>query len=561
MFIKPKLGLILSLMLILWIAGACTNPTPVPATATSLQATDTSIPATQTTQPSPTPPPSATPDPGRVQLQVDPAQMVNHFSDQMLGMALVNWEHSWGKPFPNDTPGLAQAMRAANIRLIRYAGGLWSNDVGWDREPQRTPNTEWSVNGNTYYFHYGRDEIDNLAAFADAIDAEVMIQVNITEFDPQMWADMLTYTNLENDYGFKYWEIGNELDHASDQNVSPEEYARRAEAYITALKAVDPHIITVGGVPASAHDGIRLNWDDNVTDLSAYLVEAAQIETETGEMFDALSYHWYQVCYFQGLENILVYQFPMEFDYDPDLSWRNQYSRIWGEIAPQRVEDELLANRLETKQGITELNLDACDFGRAPQNSNHLNAVWAADAIGRLAYNGLDFLTWYQGFGTRDQGYPAIYPDDDVLPTRIFLRPIYYTFFMYGNYFGDMMVASSSSEPEALSVWASTDTSDEGKLKLMVVNISDQPIDAALSSAGFQAQKASIYTLNSENPTEMGDISNEENAWTRLNGQSLDPMNVADSAQNIQPEQVDLSGPYLDWTFEPFSVTAIILEQ
>lgn len=69
----------------------------------------------------------------------------------------------------------------------------------------------------TYAFHYGIDEIDNLALFSQQSGAEVIIQVNVSNNDPYMWADMLRYTNIENDYNFKYWELGNELDHESSQ--------------------------------------------------------------------------------------------------------------------------------------------------------------------------------------------------------------------------------------------------------------------------------------------------------------------------------------------------------
>jgi hypothetical protein len=114
-------------------------------------------------------------------------------------------------------------------------------------------------------------------------------------------------------------------------------------------------------------------------------------------------------------------------------------------------------------QGITELNYDACDFEVAPQNSNHMNALWAADVIGRLAYYGLDYLTWYQGYGTPDQGYPMInWTPSDIAPTGIVLRPTYYTFFMYGNYFGDQLLQSSSTDDPELTVYASRDTDDPG---------------------------------------------------------------------------------------------------
>lgn len=121
---------------------------------------------------------------------VNPGVEVNPFSDEMLGVGLVNWEHSWGKPFPSEVPGLVQAMREQGVKLIRYAGGLWSNDVGFDRTPQRRPFEAWTQNGDTYYFHYGTDELESVHALAQALGAEVIIQVNISTADPAMWAEI-----------------------------------------------------------------------------------------------------------------------------------------------------------------------------------------------------------------------------------------------------------------------------------------------------------------------------------------------------------------------------------
>ncbi len=62
---------------------------------------------------SPTPSPSVTPSPppvGGIQLSVDASQPIHPFSNEMLGVALVNWEHSWGKYFPADVPRLADVF-------------------------------------------------------------------------------------------------------------------------------------------------------------------------------------------------------------------------------------------------------------------------------------------------------------------------------------------------------------------------------------------------------------------------------------------------------------------
>jgi hypothetical protein len=207
------------------------------------------------------------------------------------------------------------------------------------------------------------------------------------------------------------------------------------------------------------------------------------------------------------------------------------------------------------------LNYDACDFGVAPQNSNHMTALWAADVIGRLAYHGVDFLTWYQGYGSNAQGYPLVYatPNSDA-PTGIVLRPTYYVFFMYGNYFGDQMVASSSVNDPTLSVYASIDSQEPGTLKLMVVNFSSEAVTKSIGLSNFNAQQAEAYLLANPNPTDMSEASNTGNGGTTINGVALQDMDVSSSAATIQPAAVAISSNILTHTFPPYSVVAIVVE-
>jgi hypothetical protein len=485
----------------------------------------------------------------------------------MLGVAMVNWEHSWGKPFPGEVPGLGQAYKAAHVGLIRYAGGSWVNSVGWERLPQRTPYTAWSPTkdnyhqnfkneidvNEVYYFHYGSNEIDSLAHLASEAGAKIMIQVNIRNDDPAMWADMVHYANIEKQYGFKYWEIGNEFDLDQGLGIDPNEYASRLARYIDAMKAVDPEIIIVGGVPASAHDAPRQGWSDAVTDMSHYLIESAKLTTATGRKIDSLSYHWYQNGSTDSIEDIIRWKWP-GID---RTSWRNSYSRIWSEIAPSRVKEEILTPYIPgALQGITELNFDATDFDQAPQESNHMTAVWMADCLGRLAYNGLDYVTWYEGFGSPYQGYPMIVrePDTDSY-TEIRLRPTYYVTYMYGNYFGDRLVETSSGMPNNLSAWASTDTRDPDTLKLMITNISSDTITAPLVIQGFSAGSGEYYQLTSTDPENMSNASNLGSAWTTINGHKLIDMDV--STSRISSRELNIHD--LQLSFPPYSVTAVIL--
>lgn len=500
---------------------------------------------------------------------VDASQPVNQFNHRMLGVAHGNWDHSWGKPFAGQVPGLDIIYKSAKVGLIRYAGGLWANWVGWERSSQKTPYTDWhpvrtryhpsfqsNINtSNTYSFHYGTNEIDSLGDLAERSGADIMIQVNLSQNDPYMWADMVHYTNIEKGYNFKYWELGNEIDLECSQGaedcLNATTYRTRAEAYITAMKAVDPTIVIVGGASASAHDIVANNWVDT-PNLSRYLVSGMQAGA------DALSYHWYSDCNATNYENMFTWSWT-----DSNTAWQNNYSRSWSKIAPTRVESEIIhPEGKAVEQGITELNDDACDTGRAPQNGNQITAVWYADILGRLAYNGADFVVWYEGYGNgAGSGFPsvAVDLDDPTQISQIYLRPVFNTLFMYGNFFGNQMVQVTGPIPETTSLWASIDSTDPGTLKLMAANLYPAETTITVNLSGFAASGGYKYELTSPDPLNRTATSNGPDHSSTINGFKLLSTNISTAINQIPKRVMTVTTNTATMTLAPYSVTAIVL--
>ncbi|NWJ45382.1 MAG: hypothetical protein HXX08_05830 [Chloroflexi bacterium] len=496
---------------------------------------------------------AATPQPTRAvpagkALNVNFGGDKNTFSNKMLGVNFVNWEHSWGKPYPSEVPGLVQALKAANVGLIRYAGGNWSNSVGWDRNQVRDPNIGWP-DGKTgpYYFQYNPEEIDSVATLAKAVGADVMIEVNIFTSNPAMWADMVKYTNVEHNYGFKYWELGNELD-AAKNGPTPDEYANDVSAYLDAMLAVDPSIQVIASGVASPYEATRQNYSDTITSLSEYLTKPFAVTSPKGAKIQAVSYHWYQACNSNDPADLTRYT----WSNIADNSWRNTYSRKQADIFPPRITKELTKGTIP--QGVTEYNFDACNFDN-PMNGNFLNALWTADVLGRMNYNGVNFATRWEGYAT--QSYSIIYPDKVNGTTIINVSPAYYAYLMYANYFGDKIVESSSFDNANISIWASRDTSDPSKLKLMVTNLSGSDITAPINLAGFNASSGSVYQMKSANPTEITKASLD--ATATINDVSVDAMNVAGSLASIKPVPLAVSGSAFNYVFPAYTTTAIIL--
>ncbi len=499
-------------------------------------------------------------------LTVNVSNTIHPFTSKMLGVGLVNWEHSWGKPYPNQIPGLQQAFSASKVGLIRYAGGNWANYVGFDpTQVSPAPYTTWTHNGMTYYFNYGTAEISSVQSLAQSIGADVMTQVNISNNDPSMWKSMVAFTNSAGKYPIRYWEMGNELDYQQSNDptvyVSPADYGTRMSGYQQQMAATDPSIKFVGAAQAAA-----VQASGNNSALSDYFFTPLATTKTAGKVMDSVSYHWYMNCNVTNLTDVLRYRW---YNSDgtpllPPTLWNNAYSRYWADAVPQAIKSQVVALYPGLTQGITELNNDACNFDNV-YNSNHINALWFSDVLGRLAYNGLDYATAYEGYG--GQGYSLLYPDDVNNPTRVYARPSYYAYLMYAKYFGNTMVESHSYKDDDISIWASTDTNDSGKLKLRITNMTANPITAPVSLTGFNASTGTVYVLQSSNPTDTSANSNldpNQNTTylaTNINGAKIDAMNVNSSVASIVGFPITVNGTSFSYTFPAYSSTAIILSQ
>lgn len=501
---------------------------------------------------------------GRAVLTVDPSVAGPPFNTAMKGIALGNWTFTknWNKPFIGEVVGLSQAVRAIDPGIIRYAGGLWANSVGFDRNStQLTAYTEWTKNGNTYYFSYGTDELASLDAFAKSVNAEVMIQVNISSDDPAMWADLVRYAKERNLTSLRYYEFGNELDLETAKKegtaLEPKEYARRVVAYQAAMLAADPTIKLVGGVPATASDVIRNNWTTGGTDVSAYITSALAATRSAGRDLDFVSYHWYQTDSGSGgAEDVLQWSFDIPKD-DKDF-WKSAYSRSWSGLVAPWVATKALKDFPQVRQGISELGINSADDRIT--NSNHVGALWYSDVLGRLASTGVEWATQWDSYASPSEDFALIAPDSDQTTTPdLRLRPAYYAYLMYNEYFGDRLVKSTSPDEGRLSIWASTDTDDPGSLKLRVTNLTADAITVPITLGSFDAAAGGAYELTSKDPLDLSDDSNDASASTTINGVTLDGNNVAASVAKVQPKPVTVNGNTFTYTFPAYSSVAIVL--
>lgn len=512
-------------------------------------------------------------------ITVNAARDVHEFSDNMRGVAMNNWNWIWGgieQPGSPKREALITATKELKPGVIRFAGGLWVNNTGWDRHGVAPVDGIWgTIHPDTgdevrYTHAYKPEMIDSYADFARQVGAETIMQVNICDNNPAMWVDLLRYTNIEHDYNFRYWELGNEIDLAGCINEF--EYAERFVTYSEALRAVDPGIRILGPVPSMP---ARTRWID-------------ALEHQPGAKNDVLTFHWYQLTEWTTNEGAFAYQggsldallsyntsvgtgcqdgfgCPGEV-INPSRIDRMTYRRGIPETVANRLFADFLADNPDGETAITELGVHA-SLHEHPINGNHLAAIWLADILGRWAYNGLDILTYY----SLEDGNNGVGNTRGLLgidnPEFLDVRPTYYTEWLYASHFGDMMVESGTSDPaQEIVGWASRDTNDPDVLKLILINLGAERADATVRLSGFVPASGSAYLMSSRTPTSLANPESFSEHQTSINGVQIpdvavgSPQNFLSAIDSISPAPVSMgSGNEFTYEMPPYSVVAVTL--
>lgn len=181
-------------------------------------------------------------------------------------MSLLPADHQNG--FDPDLVGMLRDLR---VSLLRFPGGNftsgyhWRDGIGPAEKRVSMVNPAW---GGIETNQFGTMEwLD----FARAIGAEPLICVNCGNGTADEAADWVRFCNdpphtemgkLRADnghpepYGVRYWEVGNELwGFWQIGHCTPEEYAKRYDAFAKAMRAADPNVLLI----ANGGDG---DWNE-----------------------------------------------------------------------------------------------------------------------------------------------------------------------------------------------------------------------------------------------------------------------------------------------------------
>jgi Alpha-L-arabinofuranosidase len=158
-------------------------------------------------------------------VNVNAAANLGTVSPVALGVNTATWE-SFDAADSN-------LLKGINTEMLRFPGGSTADNFNW--QTNKTMSGGWA--GNTTF--------DQFMGEINLVGAQPMITVNGGTGTAALAASWVQYANVTQNYGVKYWEIGNELFGTWESGNfagNPTGYADKASQYITAMKAADPSI-------------------------------------------------------------------------------------------------------------------------------------------------------------------------------------------------------------------------------------------------------------------------------------------------------------------------------
>ena len=340
---------------------------------------------------------------------------------------------------------LFELAKESGIEFLRFPGGNWG-----DRNDIRP------------------FDIDMLMRVAGLMGAEVSVHVRLQDGTPEAAAKLVHYANIENDYDIRYWYIGNEPSLFDDYDVA--RLNREWRAIAEAMLAVDQDIVLIGPEPHQWNglaNGTVL--DRNGVEWVAGFLEA------NGDLVDVVAVH--------------RYPFPRS-DSDPRTTvadLRENTLEWTGLIERLRQLSQSVTGRLDLRYAVTEVNSHwSATIGGEATNDSAFNAVWWADVLGKLIYDGAYIVNYFDLQSSSARGGWG-------LLDKSAARPTYFVYQLYQE-FGRELLATTSSEPY-VSVYAAR--RDDGLLSIIVTNLNDDPRELSLT-LGSGATVTGAFLLDSD---------------------------------------------------------------
>ncbi len=272
------------------------------------------------------------------------------------------------------TPRIPALLKSLGLTLYRYPGG---SSPGWDWMTGRFMFPVIPGDNNCHL-----NTPDQLFAFVDAAGGEVLMQVNVESGTPAQAAGLATRSA---GHGVRYWEIGNEVFGDWDNGYrSASQYITDVNAYSDAIKGVDANALIGADMAGEYRD---IDDDGDAVDTNDW--DRRVLQGTRGKI-DFMSYHWYA-----GRR-----------DQEDPLHVMAGSLRIPIDMARFRM---MSVNDGGRQLPVGYLEWDGV-FDNDSTGARHTlaNAIFYADALGQMIYEGVALSTHYDAT-TRSYGLVHAY--------------------------------------------------------------------------------------------------------------------------------------------------------
>jgi hypothetical protein len=331
----------------------------------------------------------AAPAPALTHIGVNASNAIRTADARWFGVNTAIWDSDF------DTSETVSELNEAGFQMLRFPGGSTSDDYDWASNTTDSNTWQWATS------------FEDFAHVATTIGANVIITANYGTGTAAEAAAWVRDSNVTNHYGFKYWEIGNELygTWETDSNVYPHDpytYATRAQTYIQQMKAADPSIkigvVVITGEDTDANGYTNHPATNAVTGQVHYGWTPVVLSTlrQLGVTPDFAIYHWYPE--YTGTES------------DPFLlqgtsNWIGDAADLRGQIT-----DYFGSAGTNIELLVTENNSNAGNQGK--QSVSLVNGLYHADSAGQLMKTEFNSYIWWDlrnGVGTDGNMDPTLY--------------------------------------------------------------------------------------------------------------------------------------------------------
>ncbi|WP_088052882.1 discoidin domain-containing protein [Virgibacillus dakarensis] len=318
-------------------------------------------------------------------------------------------------------PRLKRELTRINLGFLVYPGGNYGYDFIWN-----------SLNLPTEM------DTDQFLYLNELLNTTAKISVN-PNASPQLAADWIDYVNNQKQAGVQYWEVADE----PYLTMSAKEFIIKVKEFVPVMKSIDPSIKIIANVSASDRDFTK------------------SVIEEVGDYIDVYSIHSLPLPPSQKFSQSSPYSKEHMQNFFRDLletpeGLRNELNRVksWVKQVQRDKKVEFHVGSFNSVWSYPEdWTVNSLPVG-----------LWVADMLGTFAEEEVDAAAYWALMNP----YPPGNGDYGLFSPEMKPYVNYYPFYLYTNYFGDMLIETKSNT-DHLSTYAST-SEDENYLYIMIIN-------------------------------------------------------------------------------------------